>query len=270
MQADILFPINAEAFTYLVPEELESKIKTGMRVLAPFKRGKKIGIVVGIDKDPSVAVIARGQSPRSNLKTDEKIATVESTSPKNELNDKKEIKLKTIESVLDEEPLIPENLMKLINWVGQYYLSTSGLALKNAVPSGVIEGRKSGRNRITFDSVIEPAKIFDLTSEQKNALTEITKSQPGVFLLHGVTGSGKTEIYIQSIKSLPEGTGAMVLVPEIAITAQMIDRFRSHFGDKVVFFHSGISMGERITQWHKMRNNEVKVVLGVRSAVFAF
>jgi primosomal protein N' (replication factor Y) len=247
MHVNILFPINAEAFTYLVPDELQSKIKTGVRVLAPFKKGKKVGIVQTIDHRPqTIPSLAKGGR-----------------------GDFKKIDLKTIEAVLDDVPLIPENLLRLIKWTGQYYISTSGLALKNAVPSGIIEGKKSGKSRITYDSVIEPAKIFDLTSEQKNALSEIAKTPSGVFLLHGVTGSGKTEVYIHAIKSLPENTGAIVLVPEIAITAQMIDRFRSHFGDKVVFFHSGISMGERITQWQKMRNNEVRVVLGVRSAVFA-
>ncbi|MEK6527905.1 MAG: primosomal protein N' [Nitrospirota bacterium] len=268
MHVNILFPINAEAFTYLVPEELESKIKTGMRVLAPFKRGKKIGIVQTIDHRPQTTeYITQTIPPNPPIPPFEKGG--QGGILKGGRGDFKKVILKPIESVLDEEPLIPENLLKLIKWTGQYYISTSGLALKNAVPAGIIEGRKSGKSRITYDNVIEPAKIFDLTSEQKNALTEIAKTPSGVFLLHGVTGSGKTEVYIQAIKSLPQGTGAIVLVPEIAITAQMIDRFRSHFGDKVVFFHSGISMGEKITQWRKMRNNEARVVLGVRSAVFA-
>lgn len=236
MQANVLFPINAEAFTYLVPEEIKSKIKIGSRVLAPFKKQKKVGITVGF-----------GESKTTG----------------------KEIRLKTIEALLDEDPLIPENLLKLIQWVGQYYISTSGTALKNAIPSALFTGRKPGKPRITYDSYIKKLKTFNLTSEQRKALTEINRVHNGVFLLHGVTGSGKTEIYIQAIKSLPDDRGAIVLVPEIAITAQMIDRFRSNFGDKVAFFHSGISMGEKITQWWKMRNGEVKVVLGVRSAVFA-
>ncbi len=236
MQINVLFPINAAAFTYLVPEEIESKIKIGSQVLAPFKKQKKVGITVGF-----------GEFKTSG----------------------KEIRLKTIEAVLDEDPLIQENLLQLLQWVGQYYISTSGLVLKNAIPSGVFEGRKSGKSRITYDSKIKPAKAFNLTPEQKNALYEIAKAQSGVLLLHGVTGSGKTEVYIQAIKSLPDDREAIVLVPEIAITAQMIDRLRSNFGDKVAFFHSGISIGEKITQWWKMRNGDVKVVLGVRSAVFA-
>lgn len=241
MQVDILFPINAEAFTYLVPDELESRIKVGVRVLAPFKRGEKVGIVI------NTVVSSQGAEVRSN----------------------KAIILKPIEAVLDDEPLIPASLLKLIQWVGQYYMSASGLALKNAVPSAFFTGKKAGKTRITYDEEIKKEKKFDLTAEQDSATKEINKADEGVFLLHGVTGSGKTEIYINAIKALPEDKEAIVLVPEIAITSQMIDRFRSRFGDKVVFYHSGLSTGERITQWEKMKNGEVKVVIGVRSAVFA-
>ena len=255
MLVNVLFPINAGAFTYLVPEGLASKIKIGSRVLAPFKKEKKVGIVQSTPKS-----FATGQAEHS-------LRQAQSNRAQN--TDFRKITLKAIEAVLDEEPFIPENLLKLLHWVGWYYVSTSGVALKNAIPSGVFEDKKSGKSRITYDTDVKPIKVFNLTSEQKNALAEINKTQSGVFLLHGVTGSGKTEIYIQAIKSLPDDKAAIVLVPEIAITAQMIDRFRSHFGNKVVFFHSDISMGERITQWWKMKNGEVKVVLGVRSAVFA-
>lgn len=158
--------------------------------------------------------------------------------------------------------------MKLITWVGQYYISTSGLALKNAVPSGVFENKKSGKSKITYDADVKPANYFSLTSEQNNALSEITKAQSGAFLLHGVTGSGKTEVYIRAIEALG-GKDAIVLVPEIALTAQIIDRFHSYFHDRVAFFHSGLSTGEKITQWWKIKNGDVKIALGVRNAVFA-
>ncbi len=242
MQADILFPINAEAFTYLVPEELESKIKIGSRVLAPFKKSKKVGVVVGFGTPSNPPLTKVGQRGG-------------------------EIILKPIETVLDEEPLIPENLLKLIKWTGQYYISTSGLALKNAVPSGIFEGKKGGRSRITYDD-IRPVKILNLNSEQKKALSEIANAQTGAFLLHGVTGSGKTEVYLRAIEALGDKE-SIVLVPEIALTAQIIDRFRSRFHEKVAFFHSGLSPGERISQWWKIKNGDVKVALGVRSAVFA-
>lgn len=248
MQVDVLFPINSEAFTYLVPKDTEPKIKIGSRVLAPIKNRDKIGIIVDVDTNPPSPPFSKGGN-------------------KGGLN--KQISLKTIKTLIDEEPLIPENLLKLIKWVGQYYISTSGLALKNAIPSAMFTGKKPGKPRIIPDADIKKPKNFNLTLEQSKALSEINRAHRGVFLLHGITGSGKTEVYIQAIKSLPGDREAIVLVPEIAITAQMTDRFRSSFGDKVVFFHSGISAGEKTIHWLKMRNGEVRVVLGVRNAVFA-
>jgi primosomal protein N' (replication factor Y) len=235
MTVDVLFPINANAFTYLLPEEFTSNIKIGSFVKAPFRTYKKTGIVCGFDKNNVLG---------------------------------KEMHLKTIDAVSEEEPLIPENLLKLIQWVGQYYLSTAGMALKNAVPAGIFERKKSGTSRITYDTYIEPVKAVTLTLEQEKALAEITQAQSGVFLLHGVTGSGKTEIYLRAIEALDDRE-AIVLVPEIALTAQIIDRFRSRFHEKVAFFHSGLSPGEKLSQWRKIRNGEVKVAIGVRSAVFA-
>ncbi len=243
MYAHILFPINAEAFTYLVPDELEKDIHSGCRVMAPFKRSHKVGIVTGLSKTPPV------------------ITQITKT--------KRAIVYKPLHSLLDDIPLVPENVLKLIRWVAQYYMSASGLVLKNAVPSAFFTGKKPGKSRVTYDEDTGTAKALKMTDEQNNAIKEINDSEEGVFLLHGVTGSGKTEIYINAIKAMPEGRQAIVLVPEIAITAQIIERFRSHFREQVVFFHSGLSIGERITQWWKMRNGEARVVIGVRSGVFA-
>ena len=246
MHANILFPINSEAFTYFVPQELRPDIKIGSRVEVPFKRSCKTGIVVALDRNHSSSSLIKGAGKL-----------------------KKNITLKPVKSLLDEDAFLSTNIIKLINWVSQYYISTSGLALKNAVPSAFFTGKKAGKSRILYEEEEKKSGPFKLTSDQKRALIEINSVDKGVFLVHGVTGSGKTEIYIQSVKSLPAGKQAIVLVPEIAITAQMIDRFRIRFGEEVVFFHSGLSTGERITQWQKIRNGEVKVVIGVRSAVFA-
>jgi primosomal protein N' (replication factor Y) len=249
MFANILFPINAQSFTYLVPEELTSRVKRGCRVRAPFKRSEKIGIVVHLEL-PSPPP---GGSSQKGVKG----------------RPQKEIAFRPISDVLDEDPLVPENLLKLILWAGQYYLSTSGLALKNAIPSAFFTGKKAGQPRIIYDAEIKKGKRFSLTSEQKKALEQINSTHNGVFLLHGVTGSGKTEVYMRAIKSMPADRQAIFLVPEIAITAQMVDRFRQNFGEEVVFFHSGLSAGERIAYWRKMRDGDARVVIGVRSAVFA-
>jgi primosomal protein N' (replication factor Y) len=253
MLADVLFPINAEAFSYLVPSELQQTIKVGSLVLAPFKRAEKTGIVVALDSDflPTHPPLTKGGRRGG------------------EKDLKKSVSLKQVKSLLDDEPLVSASLLKLLNWIGQYYMSTTGLALKNAIPSTLFSSRKSGKQRVTYGEDIKAYKKLNLTAEQRKALEQINEEDKGTFLLHGVTGSGKTEVYIRAIQSLPEEKQAIVLVPEIALTAQIIDRFRSAFGKRVVFFHSGLSAGERLSQWQTMRRGEAKVVIGVRSAVFA-
>lgn len=113
-----------------------------------------------------------------------------------------------------------------------------------------------------------------LTVEQEMAISPVLSSienqQHEVFLLYGVTGSGKTEIYLQSIQEvLNKGKEAIVLVPEIALTPQMVTRFKERFGDYVAVMHSGLSAGEKYDEWRKIQRKEVKVVVGARSAIFA-
>jgi primosomal protein N' (replication factor Y) len=113
-----------------------------------------------------------------------------------------------------------------------------------------------------------------LTAAQAAALdvieSSITENTFSPFLLHGVTGSGKTEIYIRAMRtSLNSGRGAMMLVPEIALTPILSRRLRAHFGDQIAIFHSSLSRGERFDEWSRLRSGEARVVLGTRSAVFA-
>jgi primosomal protein N' (replication factor Y) (superfamily II helicase) len=120
----------------------------------------------------------------------------------------------------------------------------------------------------------KPTNPLPLTDSQQAAiqpiLQSITQNQHEVFLLYGVTGSGKTEIYLQSIQDiLKKGKEAIVLVPEIALTPQMVNRFKGRFGDKVAVLHSGLSAGEKYDEWRKILRKEVSVVVGARSAIFA-
>jgi primosomal protein N' (replication factor Y) (superfamily II helicase) len=115
---------------------------------------------------------------------------------------------------------------------------------------------------------------LSLTDAQQTAikpiLTAIEEEDHDVFLLYGVTGSGKTEIYLQSIQEvLNKGQEAIVLVPEISLTPQMVNRFKGRFGDRVAVLHSGLSAGEKYDEWRKIQRKEVQVVVGARSAVFA-
>ncbi|MDF2855684.1 MAG: primosomal protein [Neobacillus sp.] len=113
-----------------------------------------------------------------------------------------------------------------------------------------------------------------LTSDQQTVINPILNTIENnlheVFLLYGVTGSGKTEIYLQSIQEVIEkGQEAIVLVPEIALTPQMVNRFKGRFGNLVAVLHSGLSAGEKYDEWRKIQRNEVSVVVGARSAIFA-
>ncbi|MDH3981468.1 MAG: primosomal protein N' [Kiritimatiellaceae bacterium] len=117
-------------------------------------------------------------------------------------------------------------------------------------------------------------KPFNLMDEQQMALDTICASmdleKPRTVLLHGVTGSGKTEVYLQAIQhALDQGKGAIVLVPEIALTPQTVDRFRSRFGGCVAVLHSSLSDGERHDEWHRIRNGDAQIAIGARSALFA-
>ncbi|MFF2876809.1 primosomal protein N' [Gottfriedia sp. NPDC057991] len=121
---------------------------------------------------------------------------------------------------------------------------------------------------------IERSKPLPLIEEQQMAFEQIVSSfherKNKIHLLHGVTGSGKTEVYLQAIQEvLYEGKEAIVLVPEISLTPQIVGRFKSRFGNDVAVLHSGLSIGEKYDEWRKIQRKEVKVVVGARSAIFA-
>ncbi len=124
------------------------------------------------------------------------------------------------------------------------------------------------------DSMIEQTENLVFNNEQKAAYKQIIKpiekNEHEVFLLQGVTGSGKTEVYMQTIAEvLKKGKSALVLVPEISLTPQMVHRFKGRFGELVAVLHSGLSDGEKYDEWRKIENKEAKVVVGARSSVFA-
>lgn len=124
------------------------------------------------------------------------------------------------------------------------------------------------------DTQIVQTSPLTLTDQQERAIRpikhKIAENEHDVFLLHGVTGSGKTEIYLQTIQDVIEkGKEAIVLVPEISLTPQMVHRFKGRFGANVAVMHSGLSAGEKYDEWRKIQRKEVQVVVGARSAIFA-
>ena len=122
------------------------------------------------------------------------------------------------------------------------------------------------RNSFTIGS----KENYPLTKDQQNVVDTILKSSSSIFLLHGVTGSGKTEVYMELIeKALQEGKTSIVLVPEISLTPQMIERFSARFGKRIALLHSALSDGEKYDEWRRIVRGEADIVIGARSAIFA-
>lgn len=206
----------------------------------------------------------------------------------------KKVRMVQIESDVNRLKEIYENVSNqakkqkdVINWmldhVGERIILSDvlkNLNTSNAVLQGVVE---KGAAKLEFEEVyrdpyadrtIDVSKKHSLTNEQHLALSEIIHSydhsEATTFLLHGITGSGKTEVYLQAIeRSLMDQKEAIVLVPEISLTPQMTNRFKERFGSLVAVLHSGLSTGEKYDEWRKISRGEVKVVVGARSAIFA-
>jgi primosomal protein N' (replication factor Y) (superfamily II helicase) len=386
--AEVVFnlPIK-EPFTYKIPPEFSGKVQVGMRVLVPFGRRRITGYVVNL-----------------TAKWD------------------KEIQLKSISDLPDAEPVVSEEILSLARWMGEYYQSSWGEAIRATLPAGIDDENREefsitevgaialengslskssvyilnfiskrprttlkqcqkelGKNfsayalaRLKQDGLLDASNqtrkskvgyqffklvrltnplpdvekiehllkrspkqklIFDLLSKKEISLSELetripasasalrglkekklaevitekkareafvpegTMNQPfGIsltlspdqekifkelrsaieaerfqsFLLHGVTGSGKTEVYIRCIQRILEmGKTAVMMVPEISLTPQTVERFRQRFGDRVAILHSGLSQTERYLEWKKIRDGKVSIAVGARSAVFA-
>lgn len=157
----------------------------------------------------------------------------------------------------------------------QQDVSVTGAVVEAMVQKGYFVKKKQEVYReIEMLGDASQDKVVELTDQQKNVLDQIvassTQQQSDVFLLHGITGSGKTEIYLHAIEhALSLEKEAIMLVPEIALTPQMVLRFKMRFGEQVAVMHSGLSVGEKYDEWRKVIRREVKVVVGARSAVFA-
>ena len=162
------------------------------------------------------------------------------------------------------------------------YLAANGkteCALLNAkFPGGVSALQKKGYVKVEREQILRnPYQTLDretelhtLTADQQNAVDTVCTDNRTVQLLHGVTGSGKTEVYLTLIaKCLKEGKSSIFLVPEISLTPQMLSQLRARFGKNAAILHSGLSAGERFDEWWRLRTGEAKIAIGARSAIFA-
>lgn len=184
-----------------------------------------------------------------------------------------------LEAARDKAPVqarIIELLMQnefLANVDIQMILGCTAASIKSLEKKGIVEPYdiEIFRNPVDYQQIKKTIPLPP-TKAQQAAICRITESMKAfrVFLLHGVTGSGKTEVFLQCIDTVLEmGKTAIVLVPEISLTPQMIQRFAGRFGDRIAVLHSHLSMGERNDEYKRIRSGEARVVIGVRSAVFA-
>lgn len=231
------------AFTYRVSEEASAKAVRGMRVLVPFRNKTRIGYIVDI-KDSEI-----------------------------ELS-----RIKNVSGFPDEATSLSKEMLKLIGWVSTYYASPIGETVSCALPNLLNRANETEKKRNTVKKhdleKFHKKGAVDLNDDQVRVLKEIEKIySTGKFataLLHGVTGSGKTELYIRLIENvLKDGKDSILLVPEILMTPQLAGRIISHFGDIVAVYHSGLTDAQRLSEWKKMRSGEAKIVVGTRSAIFA-
>jgi len=232
-----------QLFDYLIPDPLTDAVKVGMRVLVPFRNREKIGYVVGLAETTTVDQI------------------------------------KPIIAPLGDEPLLRGEMLELTSWIAHYYFSSWGEVIESALPKEVVEGRKSrrrkkGEGESFIDPLDEEPIPLELTPHQQRALERlkgrILSQKFSVTLLHGVTGSGKTEIYMGVIsQALDLGKQALLLVPEIALTPQLIARVKGRFREQVALLHSGLGGGERAEEWKRAYQGAASIVVGVRSAIFA-
>ncbi len=306
-----------KTYDYAVPDELQDSIEVGIRVEASLGHSTRTGYIIGLNP------------PRSHS-----------------------VKYKYFNKIIEPEPIITSSLMKLSEFVANYYCSSRGKTLRCFLPASVRKRPASA----ALVHVVRPAKSLEeiheqsvkilkraprhasvlkhlsefysttidkkcvlrlselsaradvqpnvirlletrgwleislekidtevdgtfipsgapkLNNKQAEAINSILESRDkfNTFLLYGITGSGKTEVYLQVIHdAVKRGKGAIVLVPEIALTPQTVERFRSRFGEDVAVLHSNLADLERFKQWWNIRDGKARIVVGARSAIFA-
>lgn len=299
--------INSEAleidrpFTYKVPEEFNNEIKIGQIVKVPFGKGNKTseGFILNLKNDDNI---------KFKTKNIAAILVKDPVIDEDDINLIEFLREKTLCKYIDAfRLLIPVGIMKGAKAKKKRVIVLKNEDLSNIKnPDGykkIIEFFKTNSGKYTKSELInehsisqyklnklienevlsiEEESVFryndrvynkdsakTLTIEQENIIREYINSDDTMFLLKGVTGSGKTEVYMKLVERvLLEGKSAIILVPEIALTPQMIERFKGRFGVNVALFHSKLSDGERFDEWFRVKEGKAKVIVGARSAIF--
>lgn len=173
---------------------------------------------------------------------------------------------KSVGEILTDRPL-PRPLIEFAHWLNSYYATPMPFVLQALLPSGLHKKRRQSKRQQTF-ATRKRTKIV-LNSEQSHAVKIINRHQSGTMLLHGVTGAGKTQVYIEAAKhEARQGRSSIILVPEIALTTQLVAEFSNHF-EHIIVTHSGMTEAERHKAWlQALTSDEPIVVIGPRSALF--
>ena len=304
MIAKVLVEINNinvdKTFDYIVPFKYIEKIKIGMRVKVPFASRELEGFVLNlvnnaddnyelkeiisiVDEEPILnnELLHLGQF-MSKKYFSTLISCYQTMLPKalkaqNKTTINKKM-IKYVELCSNSFPKLKPNQEKIVE-----YLRINGKVKKEEVNKISVSGVNTLiKNGIIIESLIEEYRLvtkdinkeketFKLTVEQQEAKNKIlSQTQSSVFLLHGVTGSGKTVVYMEIVEEmLNRGKDSIFLVPEISLTPQMVYHFKSRFGDEVAVLHSRLSEGEKYDEYRKIVEGKVHIVVGARSAVFA-
>jgi primosomal protein N' (replication factor Y) len=220
-----------KAFTYRIPDGFDGA-GTGTRVSAPFGKRFLNGYV-----------IAERDRPPDGI---------------GEIRD--------IKRFIDSEPLFGEETLACARWMADMYMCSLGEALAAMLPGGKRESRTE-EDELPLE---EESKEYGLAESQLQAAESISSRSEGVFYLYGVTGSGKTDVFLRVSRKIVEGgRGVIYLVPEISLTHQIVRVFGSVFGDRLAVLHSGLTPSQRLREWKRVRDGGVDVAIGARSAVFA-
>lgn len=307
MYIDVLVEIKAKAidqtFTYHVPFSLERDVMVGKRVLVPFGKQKLEGFVLHIkdsyegDYTPKDVISCMDEKPvlspellelgiyisKKTLAT--QIASYQTMLPAALKAKKNFVVPKKYESYLIlkssyEEALSQAKTPKQKEILSLFAtekkvrkkecLAVSASALQTLCKHGILQEEKEEVYRLSRKKEVAENKTILTDAQKKVVTTVLSKKGFQPYLLHGVTGSGKTEVYMHLIEQvLNKGKEALVLVPEISLTPQFVDVFQKRFGDDIAILHSRLSNGEKYDEWRKIENKEVSIVIGARSAVFA-
>ena len=225
-----------QCFDYLAPTSFNiAKLQPGIRLKISFGRKNCVGVLMGVKSHSSLPIT----------------------------------RLKHAQAILEEEPLIPPLLLKLFQWASDYYHYPIGAVILSALPRIFCQGKQVSKISNNVSSYILHAPL-NLNYYQKNAVTAIVNSHNfQTFLLSGITGSGKTEVYLHCIGALvKQGKQALMLVPEIGLTPQTVRRFRKRFNVPIVILHSNLTDKKRAQAWLMAKKGIAKIIIGTRSAIF--